>query len=291
MIDVIVIGSGPAGVSLALYLKRDNYKVAVLTTDNSMLKKAGSIENYYGVGKISGDELYNNGIKQLKDNDIDVIKEEVVKIDKLDNFKIYTEKNEYESKVVVLAIGVSRTSPKISNISEFEGKGVSYCATCDGFFFRNKKIGVIGSGNLAYEEAKYLKQLSPNITLFTNGEELKRDFSDLNINIITNKIANINGDQKVSGLVLDTEEIIELDGIFIAVGIASASTFSKTLGIGMNKNFIHVDDNYMTNINGLYAIGDVIGGTLQVGKAVSDGIIASREINKFLKNNNTIKEL
>ena len=285
MIDVIVIGSGPAGVSLALYLKRDNYKVAVLTTDNSMLKKAVSIENYYGVGKISGEQLYNNGIKQLQDARIDIIKEEVVKIDKTDNFKIHTDKNVYDAKVVVLAIGVSRTSPKISNISEYEGKGVSYCATCDGFFFRNKKIGVVGSGNLAYEEAKYLKQLSSDITLFTNGEELKRDFSDLNINIITNKIASIKGEQRVTGLVIDTEEVIELDGIFIAVGIASASTFSKTLGISMNNNFIKVDDNYMTNINGLYAVGDVIGGTLQVGKAVADGIIASREINKFLKNN------
>lgn len=285
MIDVMVIGSGPAGVSLALYLKRDNYKVTVLTTDNSMLKKAASIENYYGVGKISGDELYKNGIKQLEDIGIDVIKEEVVKIEKLDSFKVSTNKNEYEAKVVVLAIGISRTSPKISNISEYEGKGASYCATCDGFFFRNKKIGVVGNGNLAYEEVKYLKQLSPDVTLFTNGEELKRDFSDLNINILTNKITNIKGDQRVTGLVLDTNEIIELDGIFIAVGIASASTFSKTLGIGMNNNFIKVDDNYMTNINGLFAIGDVIGGTLQVGKAVSDGIIASREINKFLKNN------
>ena len=285
MIDVIVIGSGPAGVSLALYLKRDNYNVAVLTTDNSMLKKAVSIENYYGVGKISGEELYNNGIKQLKDMGIDIIKEEVVRIDKTDNFKIYTDKNEYNAKVAVLAIGVSRTSPKISNISEYEGKGVSYCATCDGFFSRNKKIGVVGNGNLAYEEAKYLKQLSSDITLFTNGEELKRDFSDLNINIITNKIASIKGEQRVTGLVIDTEEVIELDGIFIAVGIASASTFSKTLGISMNNNFIKVDDNYMTNINGLYAVGDVIGGTLQVGKAVADGIIASREINKFLKNN------
>lgn len=285
MIDVMVIGSGPAGVSLALYLKRDNYKVTVLTTDNSMLKKAASIENYYGVGKISGDELYKKGIKQLEDIGIDVIKEEVVKIEKLDSFKVSTNKNEYEAKVVVLAIGISRTSPKISNISEYEGKGASYCATCDGFFFRNKKIGVVGNGNLAYEEVKYLKQLSPDVTLFTNGEELKRDFSDLNINILTNKITNIKGDQRVTGLVLDTNEIIELDGIFIAVGIASASTFSKTLGIGMNNNFIKVDDNYMTNINGLFAIGDVIGGTLQVGKAVSDGIIASREINKFLKNN------
>ena len=284
MNDVIVVGSGPAGVSLALYLRRDNYKVAVLTTDNSMLKKAASIENYYGLGKISGEELYNIGIKQLNDIGVDVIKEEVVRIDKLDNFKVYTDKNEYESKVVVLAIGVSRTSPRISNISEYDGKGVSYCATCDGFFFRNKKIGVVGNGNLAYEEVKYLKQLSSDVTLFTNGEELKRDFSDLNINIITNKIANINGAQRVAGLVLDNEETIELDGIFIAVGIASASTFSKILGIGMNNNFIKVDDNYMTNINGLYAVGDVIGGTLQVGKAVSDGIVASREINKFLKN-------
>ena len=98
---------------------------------------------------------------------------------------------------------------------------------------------------MLYEVITYLKQLSPDVTLFTNGEELKRDFSDLNINILTNKITNIKGDQRVTGLVVDTNEIIELDGIFIAVGIASASTFSKTLGIGMNNNFIKVDDNYI----------------------------------------------
>lgn len=288
MNDVIVIGSGPAGVSLALYLKRDNYKVIVLTTGNSMLKKAGSIENYYGVGKITGDNLYNIGIKQLSDIGVDVLKEEVVRIEKLDNFKIYTDSNEYEAKVVVLATGISRTSPKISNISDYEGKGVSYCATCDGFFFKNKNIGVVGNGNLAYEEIKYLKQLSSNIILFTNGEELLRDFNDLNIKIIPNKITKIDGKQKVEEIVLDNEEIVKIDGLFIAVGIATASTFSKILGISMNNNFIKVDDNYMTNINGLYAVGDVIGGTLQIGKAVSDGILASREINNSLKSNNKV---
>lgn len=284
MNDVIVIGSGPAGVSLALYLKRDNYNVTVFTTNNSMLKKAGSIENYYGTGKISGEELYEKGISQLEELDIPVLNEEVLRIEKQDDFKVYTEKSNYLAKVVVLANGIFRSPSGIMNAQTFEGKGVSYCATCDGFFYRNKKIGVIGSGNLAYEEAKHLSQMSGEVTLFTNKQELAKDFSDLNIKIINDKIIKITGENKVEGILLENNQIVQLDGIFIAVGVASASTLSKMLGIAMNGNFIKVNENYMTNITGLYAVGDIIGGTLQIGKAVSDGVIASRKINDFFKN-------
>jgi thioredoxin reductase (NADPH) len=283
MTDVIIIGSGPAGVSLALYLKRSNYNVKVFTTNNSTLKKAGEIENYYGIGKISGDELYEIGIKQLKELEIPVLNEEVVKLEKTNSFNVYTSSGTYEAKVVVLATGILRTPSKISNLSNYEGKGVSYCATCDGFFFRNKKIGLVGTGNLAHEEAKHLKKISDDVTLFTNGEELKRDFSDLNINIIDRKIDKIIGDERVEGISFGDRDICDIDCLFIAVGMATASTFSKTLGIAMNNNFIMVNDSYMTNIEGLYAVGDVIGGTLQIGKAVADGIVASKEIDKFLK--------
>ncbi len=285
MNDVIVVGAGPAGVSLALYLKRSNHKVVVISNNNSILKKAGAIENYYGFRSIAGDELYHLGIEQLKNVGVEVIDEEVVRMEKLETFKVYTNKSEYESKIVVIATGIGRVASKIPDISKYEGVGLSYCATCDGFFFREKKIGVIGNGNLAYEEAKHLMHLSSNVTLFTNGEELKRDFSDLNIPIITSKIKNIKGDTKVEGLILDNMEEIKLDGIFIALGVAGASSFSKTMGIAMNNQFIKVDEKFMTNIEGLYAIGDVIGGVLQIGKAVADGIIASKEISTVLRNN------
>lgn len=283
MKDVIIIGSGPAGVSLAIYLKRENYNVTVLTTDNSILKKAGYIENYYGVEKISGEDLYATGIKQLNDIGVELLKEEVVKIEKINSFKVYTNLGEYQSKVVVLANGILRTPSGITNASSYEGKGVSYCATCDGFFFRNKKIAVIGNGNLAYDEAKYLKQISNDIILLTNNQKITRDFSDLNIDIIEDKILKITGDGQVKGINFDNGNTIDIDGIFIASGVASALTFSKTLGITMNNNYIKVDEDYMTNITGLFAIGDVIGGVLQIGKAVADGIEASKKISKFIK--------
>ena len=283
MKDVIIIGSGPAGVSLALYLKRENYNVTVLTTDNSILKKTGYIENYYGVEKISGEDLYAIGIKQLNDIGVELLKEEVVKIEKTDSFKVYTNLGEYQSKVVVLANGILRTPSGITNASSYEGKGVSYCATCDGFFFRNKKIAVIGNGNLAYDEAKYLKQISNDVILLTNNQKTTRDFSDLNIEIIEDKVSKITGDGQVKGINFDNGNTIDIDGIFIASGVASALTFSKTLGITMNNNYIKVNEDYMTNITGLFAIGDVIGGVLQIGKAVADGIEASKKISKFIK--------
>lgn len=278
MKKVLIIGSGPAGVSLALYLKRSNVDVSVITNNNSMLLKAGQIENYYGVGQINGKELYEKGLKQLIDIGIEVINEEVVKIEKYDDFHIYTDKNKYLSDILVLANGIVRTPSGIKNASEYEGKGLSYCASCDGYFFKNKKIAVIGNGNLAYEEITQLKNISNNLTLFTNSQEMQRNFNDLDIEINKEKIDEIVGDQKVEGIKLSSGEIIEIDGIFIGVGIASSTTFSKTLGIIMNGSYIKVDENYMTNIDGLYAVGDVIGGTLQIGKAVSDGIIASKKI-------------
>ena len=283
MYNVIVIGSGPSGVSLALYLKRYNKNVLVLTTETSVLRKAGVIENYYGVGTINGEDLYNKGIEQLRYLEIDVIKEEVVRIEKNNNFEIHTDNSRYESKVLVLANGIQRSNPKIPNIALYEGKGVSYCATCDGFFFRNKKTGVVGSGSLAFEEINYLKNLTSDIILFTNNEEVKRDFDSLNIKIYNNKITNIKGENRLEYIELDNGENINLDALFIAVGTASSLTFSKTLGIEMNNNFIKVNDNYMTNIEGLFAIGDVIGGNLQIGKAVGDGVICSKEINSYLK--------
>lgn len=159
MYDVIIIGAGPAGVSAGLYAKRANKNVLILYYGTSNLEKATDIDNYYGFEKgISGKELYNNGIKQAENLKIDVRKEEVLNIEKINNdFIIKTTENEYNSKTVIIATGNKKLRPNIKGISEFEGKGISYCAICDGFFYRNKNVAVIGNGKFALNEASDLK--------------------------------------------------------------------------------------------------------------------------------------
>lgn len=143
--DVIIIGAGPAGISASLYTQRGNLKTLVLYKDKSSLEKTDKIENYYGFENgISGEQLYKNGIKQAQNIGVDVQKEEVIKIDIIsEGFLVKSSKEEYISKVVILATGNKKNKPKIKGIEKFEGKGVSYCAICDGFFYRNKSVAVI----------------------------------------------------------------------------------------------------------------------------------------------------
>ena len=158
MYDVIIIGAGPAGITAGLYTKRANLNTAIIYKDESSLEKAELIENYYGFENgVSGKELYEKGIEQAKNLNIDVKNEEVVNI-QISNmgFDIITDKEQYSSKTLIFATGNKKNTPKIKGIKELEGKGISYCAICDGFFYRNKNIAVLGSGKYAISETNEL---------------------------------------------------------------------------------------------------------------------------------------
>ena len=157
MYDVIVVGSGPAGISAAIYAKRRKLSVLVLSKGNGALSKTDKIENYYGFPEpISGEKLYKNGIRQAKNLGIEIIEDEVVSLQFIENFEIETVNSHYQSKAVILATGTNRTIPNIKGIREFEGKGVSYCAICDAFFYKGKDVVVIGNGNYAIHEQESL---------------------------------------------------------------------------------------------------------------------------------------
>lgn len=150
--DIIIVGAGPAGISASLYTIRGNLKTLILYEDESSLEKTDKIENYYGFENgISGKELYQTGMKQAKNLGAELKKEEVIKIElAADHFVIQTSKTEYISKVVILATGNKKNKPKITGIEELEGKGISYCAVCDGFFYRNRKVAVLRKRRLCY---------------------------------------------------------------------------------------------------------------------------------------------
>lgn len=283
MTDTIIIGSGPAGISAGLYLKRANADVLIFTNNNSALKKAHLIENYYGFDSISGSELYDKGIEQSKRMGIDILEEEVLEIKKEEYFEIVTNKQAYKSKSLILATGISRTNSGIKGISNYEGKGLSYCATCDGFFYKNKNIAVIGNGDYAIKEISHLLNITKNITILTNGEDTNDKIKELNLKVINYPIGELNGKDKLEMISFKNGETLKVDGVFVAIGVAGAIDFAKTLGIATEKNFLIVNDNLETNIEGLFAIGDCIGGLLQISKAISDGAKVSKEIIKFIK--------
>ena len=281
MYDVIILGAGPAGISASLYTRRANLNTLILYNDESGLEKASLIENYYGFKNgITGEELYNTGIEQAKNIGVEILKEEVVKIENnIEHFNIVTTKNEYQAKNLILATGNKKNRPKIKGIEKFEGKGVSYCAICDGFFYRNRSVAVLGSGNYAISETNELINTADNITILTNGKEAPEFRAD-NVKVDTKEIEEIDGEDKVEEVKFKDGTTIKTDGIFVAEGVAGSSEFAKKLGIITQKDKIVVNENMETNIKGIYACGDCTGGLLQVSKAVYEGAKAGLEVIK-----------
>lgn len=283
MYDVIIIGSGPAGVSAAIYAKRGGANVLVITKDTGTLGKAKKIENYYGFKSVTGEELYKNGLEQLKHLNIEILKDEVVQLNYTNQFEVTTVNNVFESKYVVLATGVSRNVPNIKGIKEFEGKGISYCAICDAFFYRNKKVAVLGSGNYAIHEAEILKPVAKSVTLLTNSEKLVEN-RDIDLNINEKKIREVRGYDKVDEVVFDDDTKENVNGIFVAIGTASTNDLARKIGARIENNNIVVNENLETTVPGLYACGDCTGGILQISKATYEGTKVGLEIVNKIKN-------
>ena len=276
---IAIIGSGPAGVSCALYVARANIPVIVFTNHKSSLLKAKAIENYYGTGKITGEELYYKGIENIKKLNVPIYEEEVLNIVWQENFLIETNKNTYSANSIVLATGTSKKAPNIPNLANLEGKGVSYCATCDGFFFKNKKVAVIGSEEFALHELEYLKNIVSEVTLLTNGKTI-------NCSILKKEtpIKKILGESKVEGILFEDGTSIEVDGIFIANNYPDSNILAKKVGILSIDGEINVNHSMETNIPKVFACGDAIKGTKQVAKAVHEGMqVALQIINDYKK--------
>ncbi len=277
MYDVIIVGAGPAGISASLYTIRRNLKTLIIYKEKSALEKSTKIENYYGFENgINGEELYKIGIRQAQNIGAEVIKDEVtnIKIDYLNEkeytFKVETLNNEFKAKSVILATGNKKKKPNIKNMDKYEGKGISYCAICDGFFYRNKNVAVIGNGDYAIAEAKDLQNIAKSITILTNGRQAP-EYRAENININTKEIDQIEGENKVEEIDFVDNTKMKIDGIFIAQGVAGSTEFAKKIGAKINNDKIVVDENMETSIKGLFACGDCTGGLYQVSKAVYDG--------------------
>ena len=192
MYDVIIVGAGPAGISASLYTIRRNLKTLIIYKEKSALEKSTRIENYYGFENgINGEDLYKIGIRQAQNIGAEIIKDEVTNIiEKQKIFKVQTLNNEFESKSVILATGNKKSKPNIKNIDKYEGKGISYCAICDGFFYKNKDVAVLGNGDYAISETMDLQNIAKSINILTNGGQAP-EYRAENISINTRPIKEI----------------------------------------------------------------------------------------------------
>lgn len=282
MYDAVVIGAGPAGISAALYLKRANKNVLVLYHGVSQLEKAHKIDNFYGFRDgISGKELYDNGIAQARNLGISVLDEEVlgVQMNEKMEYVVKTLDHSYEAMVVIIATGNKKLKPNIKGFDEFDGKGISYCAICDGFFYRKKVVAVIGNSNYAISEAEELSNVTPNVTILTNGLKMEKGTT---FPTDERKILEVGGDVRISYVKFEDGSIMELNGIFVALGEAGGADIAKKLGIYMEKDTIVVDENMKTNVPGVYACGNLTGGLLQINKAAYEGAKAGLDAVKYI---------
>lgn len=285
MANVIIIGNGPAGISTALYTTRAGISTTIIGKDHGALGKASEIENYYGFSEpISGKDLISEGIEGARRLGAEIVSDEVLGITYGNKLTVITNSGEYEADSVVLATGTSRTAPTIKGLKEYEGHGVSYCAVCDAFFYRGKDVAVLGDGTYALHEALELLPTSNSVTILTNGKE--PDFKvPQNIKVNTNIIDSISGNDVVEEVHFQNGEIIQVSGLFVAIGVAGSTDLAKKIGAQTQNNKIIVDENMSTNIPGLYAAGDCTGGLLQISKAVYEGAKAGTEIIKYLRKN------
>ena len=283
MANVVIIGSGPAGVSAALYTARAGIDTTVLTRGSGALARAEGIENYYGVpGPVSGAELERRGIEGAKEVGVKFVETEAVGLTFTDKLTVETLNGDYTADAVILATGASRTAPPVPGLAALEGHGVSYCATCDAFFYRGKHVAVMGSGEYALHEASALLPLAASVTLLTGGAELTASFP-AQVAVRTQTVEAILGPDKVSGVQLAGGEVLPVDGVFVAMGVAGSTALARKMGAQVEGNKIVVDDKMMTTIPGLFAAGDCTGGLLQVAKAVYEGAVARNEAAKALR--------
>ena len=283
MPNIVIIGSGPAGVSAALYAARAGVETTVLTKGPGALNRAELIQNYYGFAEpISGAELERRGIEGAKALGVQFVTTEAVGLTYMDKLTVETLAGDFPADAVILATGASRAAPHIPGLAGLEGHGVSYCATCDAFFYRGKDVAVLGSGEYALHEVQALLPVVKSVTLLTNGSPLTASFPP-EVTVCPEKVNAILGEERVSGVELSGGKTVALSGVFVALGVAGSTALARKLGAEVDGTRILVDEHMQTTLPGLYAAGDCTGGLLQVAKAVYEGALAGTEAAKALR--------
>ena len=284
----VIIGAGPAGLNAALYLKRAGIDAVIIEKEipGGEMLKTNKIENYLGFSEIDGGELALKMSKQVKDLGVKIIRDKVLKVSKKDKFIIEMEKDSLEADYVIVATGRTPRKLGLRGEEELTGKGISYCAVCDGAFYRGKEVAVIGGGDSALTEALYLADLCSKVYVIVRRDLRASDVLQSRVknkeNIVVLKNVNVSElryDESLSDILLDDGKMLPVNGMFIAIGGSPELSFLDGVGIEMEKGYIKTNDRMETNIKGLYAVGDVRSKDFyQIITAASDGAIAALSI-------------
>lgn len=300
-IDLLIIGAGPSGLTAAIYAERSGLESVVAEKSNigGQVAITPIVENYPGFTKIGGKTLMDMMAQQAVQYADIHEGEEVLEILKTEDvFEINTSRRKYAAKAVLLTTGAESKKLGIPGEKEFQGRGISYCAACDGYFFKDgKKVIVAGGGNTAAAEALYLKNIGVDVTIVHRKDALRSEMflqqglKNNNIPILWNsEVKEILGDKFVTGVVLEntidkSQKTIQVDGVFIAIGYTPNNELAKNLGIETDvEGYIKVDPAQRTNIKGIYAAGDITGGIKQIVTAVSQGAVAAMTIFEDISN-------
>ena len=297
--DILIIGSGPAGMTAAIYAKRANLKVMLFEkgAPGGQIVDTAEVENYPGFTKAKGYELATSMFEHVLALGVDVKFEEVLEITDLGpTKKVVTANETFEAKTILITTGVVPRKLNVAGEQNYTSQGISWCAICDGPLYKDKKVVVIGGGNSAVEEALFLTNIASHVTVVQNLKHLTADkkAQDLlkkasNVDFIYNaETLEFVGDETLKGVKILTdnkEMIVETDGVFEYVGLVPATSFLKGLNILNDQSYILTDDGFQTPIPGIFAAGDVtVKKIRQIVTAVSDGAIATQNIIKYIEN-------
>jgi thioredoxin reductase (NADPH) len=284
--DAVIIGQGPAGCSAALYLCRAGLRVAVVGKDSGALHRAEKIENYYGLPQpLSGQALVEVGRSQCRTLGAELREDEVLALDWLEDGRFAARLatgQTLAATTALLATGKAKAAPAIAGIQALEGHGVSYCAVCDAFLYRGKSVAVLGNGAYARHELEELLPLAGRVTLLTHGAE--PEFAPPEgVTVLRRPVARLQGEEQLQSVTLEDGETLALDGLFVALGSASAGDLANKLGLRLEQNAIPVNAKQETALPGLFAAGDCTGSFAQVALAVAEGAKAALAMIPYIR--------
>ena len=290
--EIAILGLGPAGIQAGIHAGRRKHKVIAFGKPFESALVNADVENYFGFEKkVKGIELLKAGISQLKRFGVEIVEEDIVKIEPQKNgYTLITEKEKlFTASVLILAMGVKKKEKIFKEEDKFVGKGVSYCVDCDAWFYKGKKVAVIGDGSAAIHGAKFLIQFASEVYFYPLkeiSEEVKEELLKKNVKILEKKPVAIAGEEEVKGLKFKDGTLLELDGIFIEQGAKGPLELLAPLGIELDSetfSYVKVDRNMQTNLKGVFACGDITGPPLQLAKAVGEGCIAGLSASEYVK--------
>jgi thioredoxin reductase (NADPH) len=291
--DVVVLGTGPAGLQAAIHAARTKVSVLVMGREHKSSLFRAHVENYCCMTGISGEELLQQGVRQALDSGANFLHEDVIKTTQdNDAFIVFTEsEKKIKTRTLVMAMGVSRNRLGVTGEKKYLGQGVSYCVDCDANFYKDSTVAVVGNESAAVSGALTLLFYAKKVHLISDklqvSDRLNYQIQESDVEIhLGRKVTEIIGDDNVNGLIMDNGQKLNVDGVFIETGAKGAVELAATLGVVLDAEkfqYIVTDKQQETNIKGIYAAGDICGPPWQMAKAVGEGCVAGLAAAKYAK--------